>query len=140
MAIWKKICGGLLKFLLPEKIPDFAAKMYINLAKKAKTQFYQSVAKEICERIEKRGDVRNLLDIGTGPGFMLFEIAKLRPDLTLMGIDLSEKLIKFAESERSRQDYHNVFFLRDDANNLTEFSEADFAAASDVYSKNHRDN
>ncbi len=125
MAILKKICGKLLQFLLFEKIPEFAAEMYIQLAKGAKTQFYKAVAKEITERIKTRRDVRNLLDVGTGPGFMLFEIAKLRPDLTLVGVDLSEKLIKFAEEERARRGCHNVFFLKDDANNLTEFSEAD---------------
>ncbi len=118
MAIWKKICGRLLGFLLPEKIPEFAAEMYINLAKGAKTKFYQEIAKEIAGQIERRRDVWNLLDIGTGPGFLLFEIAELESDVELVGIDLSEKLIEFAKSESEKRDFGDIHFEIGDANHL----------------------
>ncbi len=133
MAIWKKICGRLLGFLLPEKIPEFAAEMYINLAKGAKTKFYQEIAKEIAGQIERRRDVWNLLDIGTGPGFLLFEIAELESDVELVGIDLSEKLIEFAKSESEKRDFGDIHFEIGDANHLNfEDDTCDFIISSGV--------
>ena len=37
-----------------------------------------------------------LLDIGTGPGMLLAELARLRPDLHLTGIDLSADMVEVA--------------------------------------------
>ncbi len=133
MSILKKICGKLLQFLLFEKIPEFAAEMYIQLAKGAKTQFYKETAKEIIERVETRRDVWNLLDIGTGPGFMLFEIADLSDDLELVGIDLSEKLINFAKSESEKRGYGDIQFEIGNANHLDfEDNVCDFVISSGV--------
>ena len=133
MSILKKICGRLLRFLLSEKIPEFAAEMYINLAKNAKTQFYREIAEEIVGRINKRRDVWNLLDIGTGPGFLLFEIAELESDIELVGIDLSEKLIEFAESETEKRDFGDIHFEIGDANHLNfEDESCDFIISSGV--------
>jgi len=133
MSILKKICGKLLGFLLPEKIPEFAAEMYINLAKNAKTEFFQGIAKEITGRINKRCDVWNLLDIGTGPGFLLFEIAELESDVELVGIDLSEKLIKFAKGESEKRDFGDIHFEIGDANHLNfEDDTCDFIISSGV--------
>ncbi len=133
MSILKKICGKLLQFLLSEKIPDFAAGMYIQLAKRAKTQFYKEVAKEIVERVEARRDVWNFLDIGTGPGFLLFEIADLSGNLELVGIDLSEKLINFAKSESEKRSYGDIQFEICDANHLDfEDNVCDFVISSGV--------
>lgn len=141
MNILKKICGILLAFLLPEKIPEFAASMYINLARRARTRFYQEVAKEIIERMDMRNDVWNLLDIGTGPGFMLFEIAEMEPYLEMIGIDLSEKLIEFAKREAEKRIYGNIYFEIGDANNLRfEDSSCDFVISSGVlHSLRHPD-
>jgi len=133
MSILKKICGKLLQLLLPEKIPDFAATMYVNLVKNAKTDFYRTVAKEIAEKIEARRDIFNLMDIGTGPGFMLFEIAKLNPYLEMVGIDLSRKLIDFAKREAGKRSYGNIFFEIGDANHLDfEDNVCDFVISSGV--------
>ncbi len=133
MNIWKRICGKLLEFLLPEKIPEFAAEMYICLAKGAKTQFYKTVAKEITERIKTRHDVWNLLDIGTGPAFMLFEIADLVDDLEMVGIDLSEKLISFAKEESEKRSCGDIQFEVGDANHLNfEDDACDFVISSGV--------
>ncbi len=133
MGIYKKICAKIIKKFWPEKIPDFAASMYENLARNTKTLFYSAVAREIVEEINARSNVKNLLDIGTGPGFMLFEIAKLRPDLTLVGVDLCEKLLKFADEEKFRQGCPHIFFMKCDASHL-DFcdGECDFVISSGV--------
>lgn len=133
MSILKKICGMLLYFLLPEKIPEFASEMYINLAKKAKTRFYKMVALEIVERIERRRDIWNLLDIGTGPGFLLLEIADLNSDIELVGIDLSKKLVEFAKNEAESKTFGDIHFEIDDANHLNFKDEScDFVISSGV--------
>ena len=134
MGICKKICVKIIKKFWPEKIPDFAASMYENLARNTKTSFYSTVASEIVEEINaRRGNVKNLLDIGTGPGFMLFEIAKLRPDLTLVGVDLCDKLLKLADEEKFRQGCPHIFFMKCDANHLNFCEgECDFVISSGV--------
>jgi ubiquinone/menaquinone biosynthesis C-methylase UbiE len=38
-----------------------------------------------------------VLDVGTGPGGLLVELARRRPDLTLEGVDLSREMIRLAE-------------------------------------------
>lgn len=118
MGLWKKTAVKITKVFWPEKTPDFAAKMYADLARKAKTSFYSAVAEEIIQRVDRRRDVKNLFDIGTGPGFLLLEIAGLRPDLPLFGIDLSEKLLDVARRERIRRRLWNVFFSAGNANRL----------------------
>ena len=133
MAFLEKILGKIIQKFWPEKIPEFAAEMYIALAKEAKTRFYELVAKEIIERINQRRDVWNLLDIGTGPGFMLFEIADLADDLELVGIDLSEKLINFAKGELEKRRYGDIHFEIGDANHLDfEDNVCDFIISSGV--------
>ncbi len=135
MPILKKILGKIVQKFWHEKIPDFAAMMYVNLAKNAKTDFYRTVAKEIAEKVDSRDDVYNLVDIGTGPGFMLFEIAKLNPYLEMVGIDLSRKLIEIAEQEAKKyeNEYWNIFFQVGDANHLTYTDNiCDFVVSSGV--------
>jgi ubiquinone/menaquinone biosynthesis C-methylase UbiE len=117
MACFRKFFVKIIKFFFPEKIPEFAAWMYIALAKNNRTSFYADVSAEILERINARNDIKNLLDIGTGPGFMLIEIAKGRSDLCLVGIDLSKKLIEAAIKEANKQGCHIIFEIGD-ANHL----------------------
>jgi ubiquinone/menaquinone biosynthesis C-methylase UbiE len=55
--------------------------------------FHQQVASAITSSL-KSGRV---LDVGTGPGQLLIEITRRNPNLELVGIDLSRKMLKIAK-------------------------------------------
>ena len=54
--------------------------------------YYSQVADEIVANIQHG----NILDLGTGPGHLPIQIVKRAPDVEVMGIDLSRKLIQMA--------------------------------------------
>ncbi|MFQ5867934.1 MAG: class I SAM-dependent methyltransferase, partial [bacterium] len=75
-----------------EKIPGIGAIFYNAVAAKGFMGLYQRIAKEIVTEI-KSGKV---LDIGTGPGYLPIEIAKLNNQLEIIGVDLSHRMINIA--------------------------------------------
>ncbi|HDY89768.1 MAG TPA: class I SAM-dependent methyltransferase [bacterium] len=82
----------------PEKIPGIVANFYNGMAAKGFSGLYQRLAKGIVSEI-KSG---NILDIGTGPGYLPIEIARLNGQLNITGIDLSSRMINIAkENARS---------------------------------------
>lgn len=82
----------------PEKIPGIVASFYNGMAAKGFSGLYQRLAEEIVTEI-KSG---NILDIGTGPGYLPIEIARLNSQLNITGIDLSTRMINIAkENARS---------------------------------------
>lgn len=106
---------GFLRHLIPERIPWFAAGLYDKAARAARTSYYQVVAKEVVANI----DCGNILDIGTGPGYLPIEIAKMAPNIRIEGIDLSRRLIKIAHSNAKEANVlTQVNFKAGDANNL----------------------
>jgi ubiquinone/menaquinone biosynthesis C-methylase UbiE len=75
------------------RLPGFAAGLYNNLMKtRAIERQYREIAQELASRI-KNGRV---LDIGTGPGKLLIEIYRLKPELELFGLDISEAMVYLA--------------------------------------------
>lgn len=74
-------------------LPGFAARLYDSLAQnKAIRLQYKEIAQDLTSRIEKG----RLLDVGTGPGYLLLEINKLNPDIKLFGLDVSEAMLNRA--------------------------------------------
>jgi ubiquinone/menaquinone biosynthesis C-methylase UbiE len=70
------------------------------------TRIYDVVARRVLRGMYRRlaGDVAGVapddgavLDIGTGPGVLLVELAARRPDLRLTGVDLSDDMIAAAK-------------------------------------------
>jgi ubiquinone/menaquinone biosynthesis C-methylase UbiE len=68
------------------RVYDFAARRLLR-------GFYRRIAQDIAATAPDGADV---LDIGTGPGVLLVELARCRPDLRLTGIDLSADMISAA--------------------------------------------
>jgi ubiquinone/menaquinone biosynthesis C-methylase UbiE len=66
---------------------DFAARRLLRRA-------YRRLADDLVGAAPQGGAV---LDIGTGPGVLLVEIARRRPDLRLAGIDLSADMVAAAQ-------------------------------------------
>lgn len=86
-----------------EAIPGVAALFYNAVAAKGFTGLYRRIAEEITDEV-KSGKI---LDIGTGPGYVAIEIAKLNSHLEIVGIDLSPKMVSIANknSELKRTYY-----------------------------------
>ncbi len=78
----------------PQRIPGPLAMIYEKVATGALCGFYQQVAFEITSSLT-RGRV---LDVGTGPGHLLAEIARGSTELELVGLDLSRSMLNIAES------------------------------------------
>jgi len=86
-----------LKKVLPEKIPAFGAVFYNFLPARMFEPHYRDIASAVSLR---EGSV--LVDVGTGPGWLPIEIARLSPAVNIIGIDLSEKMIAIAQKNKQK--------------------------------------
>jgi len=77
-----------------EGIPNFAAGFYSLIAKKSPC--IRDIHLEVAQQVAAEISSGRLLDIGTGPGYVPHEIAKIAPGLEIIGIDLSSKMIEIA--------------------------------------------
>lgn len=74
-------------------LPGFAAKLYDSMMQGDATQTqYREIAQDLVSRL-KSG---RLLDVGTGPGYLLREIHKLNQKLELYGLDISASMVEQA--------------------------------------------
>jgi ubiquinone/menaquinone biosynthesis C-methylase UbiE len=78
--------------VLIERIPAPLASLYEKATRLVIESYYSGVAEEIVSRFKEGA----LLDLGTGPGYLLIEIVKRSPLIRCDGIDLSGRLIKMA--------------------------------------------
>ncbi len=70
------------------KLADHYAAKYFDL------DIYDQYLERFQQRIESRG--ANVLDLACGPGNVSAYLAKARPDLRIMGVDLAEEMVKQA--------------------------------------------
>jgi len=61
-------------------------------------EYYSQVAEEIVSSF-KSGVI---LDLGTGPGYLPIEIVRRAPDINIIGVDLSRKLIQMAQANAAK--------------------------------------
>ncbi len=74
-------------------LPTFAAKLYDSMMQSSATKMqYKEIAQDLVSRM-KSG---RLLDVGTGPGYLLQEIHKLNPEIELYGLDISNSMVEQA--------------------------------------------
>lgn len=76
-----------------ERIPAPLASLYEKASKMVIDTYYNKVADEITSSIRSG----NVLDLGTGPGYLPIEIVKRAPDIRIDCIDLSARLLKTAK-------------------------------------------
>jgi ubiquinone/menaquinone biosynthesis C-methylase UbiE len=75
------------------RLPRLAAMLYQSLTHlRAIDQQHRDIARDLASRIEWG----KLLDIGTGPGRLLLELHRLRPEIKLYGMDISEAMLRLA--------------------------------------------
>lgn len=75
-----------------EKLSGIVAIFYNAVIAKGFTYLYHQIAEEIVAGVQSG----KVLDIGTGPGHLAIEIAKLNNQLEIVGLDLSPKMINIA--------------------------------------------
>jgi ubiquinone/menaquinone biosynthesis C-methylase UbiE len=81
-----------------ERIPGVLASSYEKATRMVTGLYYSPVAEEIVS-VFKSGLI---LDLGTGPGYLPIEIVKRVPDINIMGVDLSRKLIQMAQAKAAK--------------------------------------
>ncbi len=72
---------------------------YDFVAKRIFRGTYRRLAKDFAATVAQGAHV---LDAGTGPGILLVELARLRPDLRLTGVDLSADMAGAAAKNLAR--------------------------------------
>ena len=71
----------------------------------------------------------HVLDVGAGNGALTFLLARLRPDLDLTGIDVTQEMVDAGNAAAAERGLTNVRFSQGDALHLS-FDDATFDAAS----------
>jgi ubiquinone/menaquinone biosynthesis C-methylase UbiE len=77
-----------------EAIPNFAAGFYSLIARK--NPCIRDIHIEVAQDVAAQVSSGRILDIGTGPGYVPFEIARRAPGLEIIGIDLSSAMVEIA--------------------------------------------
>jgi demethylmenaquinone methyltransferase/2-methoxy-6-polyprenyl-1,4-benzoquinol methylase len=85
---------------------------------------------EIARRIGP--DARRLLDLCTGTALVPAVVAPARPDLTVVGLDLSPEMLRLGQEKLERQRLRNAVLVRADAGRLP-FRDRSFDAVSVSY-------
>jgi ubiquinone/menaquinone biosynthesis C-methylase UbiE len=78
----------------PKAFQGRSSRFYDVVARTVLRRVYRRLARDIADAAPQDAAV---LDIGTGPGVLLVELARLRPDLRLTGIDLSADMVSAAK-------------------------------------------
>ncbi|MDG4824601.1 class I SAM-dependent methyltransferase [Asanoa sp. WMMD1127] len=78
---------------LPTFFMGHPSRFYDFMARRVFRRMYRRIAADV-DATAPRG--ARVLDVGTGPGILLLELARLRPDLDLTGIDLSPDMVATA--------------------------------------------
>lgn len=82
-----------LKSVHPEGIPFVGARLYNRLSRGAAfMRHYEMLARDICSY----PGFEKLLDVGTGPGWLLDKIRAISPEAELCGLDLSPSMVDAA--------------------------------------------
>jgi ubiquinone/menaquinone biosynthesis C-methylase UbiE len=77
----------------PSFFQGHPSRFYDLVARRLVRGIYRRVADDVVELAPEGGRV---LDVGTGPGVLLQEIGRRRPDLRVVGIDLSPDMVSAA--------------------------------------------
>jgi ubiquinone/menaquinone biosynthesis C-methylase UbiE len=94
--------------------------IYNRLVLKAASELYQRFIGEI-----QPSENANILDVGSGPGFLTLLLAKEYPTASVVGVDYSPTQVRAANRLRTRNQIHNCSFRQGDAMNLP-FQNASF--------------
>ena len=131
----KVVLTALLKKMrafFPEEIRGFGAALYHRLAAPGFAPFHRKVALEVTDHL-KSGWV---LDVGTGPGLLLAEIARRNQRLKLVGLDLSREMLRIASTGARGDNVGSARFVRANVKRLP-FSDGAFDLVLSTASLHH---
>jgi ubiquinone/menaquinone biosynthesis C-methylase UbiE len=77
-----------------EAIPDFVSGAYAFIARKS--GLMREIRSRVADEVVAKVASGKILDVGTGPGYLPFEIARKAPALEVVGIDLSAGMVELA--------------------------------------------
>lgn len=83
---------------LPGVFAGRGSRIYDRTARTLLRGLYARIADDLVDVLPDGADV---LDVGTGPGVLLTELARRRPDLHLVGVDLSADMVSAAQRNLS---------------------------------------
>ncbi len=146
----EKSIGGMTEesmlFRSPKGYMDFDAKEKIQKAKKGFEQdlFAPGYAQIISDEEHLAGLVhlselrsgKCFLDIGTGNGYVAFELHRRNPGISIVGIDIVEKIVEANNKKVSRSNNGSIKFVSFDGMNLP-FGDASFYGAISRYAFHH---
>ena len=90
-----------------ERIPGVLATSYEKATRLVIDDYYSQVAEEIVSNFTSG----IILDLGTGPGYLPIEIARRSPHISIIGVDLSRKLIRMARVNAAKAGFsHQLRF------------------------------
>jgi ubiquinone/menaquinone biosynthesis C-methylase UbiE len=89
-SLWRR----LIKKIHPEGIPWPGSILYNALSS---TSIFLKHYELVANDIAGYGKTASILDIGTGPGQLLFALRKVIPDARLVGVDISSAMIEIAQ-------------------------------------------
>ncbi|MBN1762169.1 MAG: class I SAM-dependent methyltransferase [Methanomicrobia archaeon] len=84
-----------------ESIPALGSYIYAFIARKSPP--LRDLCKAVAAEVTGTITAGRILDIGTGPGYLLIEIAARAPGLELDGIDLSPAMVKIARKNAAKK-------------------------------------
>ena len=107
---------GFIKRLHPEGFPWPVSRLYAILTGTSVLEaFYSHLAKDISAQAGLRARV---LDIGTGPGRLPILLHNRRKDLKIVGIDISEDMVKIAGEAAGKAGASGIRFITANADSL----------------------
>lgn len=110
---------------------DLFGPIYNRHIYEAIRELYEHIAQGLC-----LDGPAQVLDVGTGPGYVAFHVAKRHPSAGVVGIDFSRMQVRAAERLRQKKNIGNCRFLKADAMRLP-FDPESFDAVVSVGSIKH---
>jgi len=97
-------------------------------------RLYRTVAQQVCAGVPPCGSV---LDVGAGPGHLLVELARRRPDIHLAGIDPSEDMVGHAKKRAAEAAFSDRVEAQVAAAEGLPFGDGSFDAVVSTLSAHH---
>jgi len=119
----------------PEGIPFPSSRGYALIARIS--PFTRDMYRELAQEAAKRLTGGRILDVGTGPGYLPIEIARLIEGVEVVGIDVSKDMVRIARGNAWKEGLESrVRFEVEDANSMS-YDDSSFDLAVSTGSFHH---